>query len=330
MDSEYLRQAGIIGNSPAMNALAAQIDIAARSELTVLISGESGTGKELVARAIHRNSARRNGPLICFNCSAITDTLLESELFGYVRGAFTGADRDRKGLFEAAGGGTLFLDEIGEMAVSSQAKLLRVLQEHAIRPVGGLSEIQVNVRVVAATNRNLPQEIQLGRFRQDLFYRLAVLTIQMPPLRERASDIRSLTEYFLSEANTKLNGRNHLRIDDDAITALALYSWPGNVRQLRHVVERLAVGVGYEGFISANDVYRILDEIRRFETPSEIPLGFRENDSLDDYVARTTLGVYNHFLTVTANHSEVARILRIHRNTLYLRVEAARRRLKSS
>jgi transcriptional regulator with PAS, ATPase and Fis domain len=292
------------------------------------VSGESGTGKELVARAIHRNSARSNGPLICFNCSAIAETLLESELFGYVRGAFTGADRDRKGLFEAANGGTLFLDEVGEMAVSSQAKLLRVLQEHAIRPVGGLSEIPVNVRVVAATNRNLPYEIQLGRFRQDLFYRLAVLTIQLPPLRERASDIRSLTEYFLSGASTKFNGGNHLRIHDDAIAALALYSWPGNVRQLRHVVERLAVATGYEGIISANDVCQAMDEIRRFETPSEVPLGFRENDSLDVFIARTTLGLYNHFLTVTANHSEVARILGLHRNTLYVRVEAARRRLK--
>jgi transcriptional regulator with PAS, ATPase and Fis domain len=329
MDSDYLQEAGIIGDSPAMKALASQIDIAARSELTVLISGESGTGKELVARAIHRNSPRSNGQLICFNCSAITETLLESELFGYVRGAFTGADRDRKGLFEAADGGTLFLDEVGEMAVSSQAKLLRVLQEHTIRPVGGLSEIPVNVRVVAATNRNLPQEIQLGRFRQDLFYRLAVLTIQMPPLRERASDIRSLTEYFLSEANGKLNNGNHVRINDVAIEALALYAWPGNVRQLRHVVERLAIGVGEQRNISANDVYEILDEIRSFETTSEIPLGFRNNDSLDDYIARTTLGLYNHFLAATANHSEVARILGIHRNTLYVRVEAAKRRLRS-
>jgi transcriptional regulator with GAF, ATPase, and Fis domain len=137
MDSEFVLQAGMIGDSPAMKRLAGQIDIAARGDLTVLVSGESGTGKELVARAIHRNSARRNGPLVCFNCSAITESLLESELFGYVRGAFTGADRDRKGLFEAADGGTLFLDEIGEMAISCQAKLLRVLQEHAIRPVGG-------------------------------------------------------------------------------------------------------------------------------------------------------------------------------------------------
>ena len=330
MDSDYLRQAGIVGESAAMKALACQIDIAARGDLTALVSGESGTGKELVARAIHRHSSRRNGPLVCFNCGAITESLLESELFGYVRGAFTGADRDRKGLFEAAERGTLFLDEVGEMAPSSQSKLLRVLQEHAIRPVGGLTEIPVDVRVVAATNRNLPHEIQRGRFRQDLFYRLAVITIQIPPLRERVTDIRSLSEYFLSEAKTRLNAGNRLCIEDEAIGALARYSWPGNVRQLRHVVERLAVGAGDKGTISAGDVSQVLNEIRKFETPSEIPLGFREDDSLDEFLARTTLGLYNHFLAVTANHSEVARILGIHRNTLYLRIEQARRRLKYS
>jgi transcriptional regulator with PAS, ATPase and Fis domain len=330
MHSDRLVQSGIIGDSPAMKVLAAQIDIAARSELTVLVSGESGTGKELVAHAIHRQSARNNGRLVCFNCGAITESLLESELFGYVRGAFTGADRDRKGLFQAAEGGTLFLDEVGEMAVSSQAKLLRVLQERAIRPVGGLMEIPVDVRVVAATNRNLPQEIQLGRFRQDLFYRLAVLTIQIPPLRERPCDIRSLTEYFLSEVKTKLNPGNELRIKDEAIVALARYAWPGNVRQLRHVVERLAVSADNRETISTNDVSQILNEIRRLETPSETPVGFREDDSLDEFIARTTIGLYNHLLAITGNHSEVARILRIHRNTLYLRVEQAKRRLKFS
>jgi transcriptional regulator with PAS, ATPase and Fis domain len=294
------------------------------------VSGESGTGKELVARAIHRQSTRSNGPLVCFNCGAITESLLESELFGYVRGAFTGAERDRKGLFEAADGGTLFLDEVGEISMSSQAKLLRALQEYAIRPVGGLTETRVNVRVVAATNRNLPEEIQRGRFRQDLFYRLTVLTIHIPPLRERVSDTRSLTEYFLSEAKTRLNNGNQLHITEEAIAALARYAWPGNVRQLRHVIERLVVGVSNKEAISANDVSLVLNEIRRFETPSEIPLGFRENDSLDDFLARTTLGLYNHFLAVTGNHSEVARILGIHRNTLYLRVERARRILRSS
>jgi len=329
MDSDLLLQAGIVGDSPAMKALADQIEIAARGDLTVLLSGESGTGKELVARAIHKNSARRNGPLVCFNCGAITENLLESELFGYVRGAFTGADRDRKGLIEAADGGTLFLDEVGEMAMSSQAKLLRALQEYAIRRVGGLKEIPVNVRVVAATNRNLPEEIQRGRFRQDLFYRLAVLTIHVKPLRERVSDIRALTEYFLSDTKTKLAGIQP-GINDDAIAVLACYAWPGNVRQLRHVVERLAIGAGNKGTISADDVSQVMEEIRRFETPSEIPHGFREDDSLDEVIARITLGLYNHFLAVTENHSEVARILGIHRNTLYIRVERARRILRVS
>ena len=300
------------------------------SDLSVLVSGESGTGKELVARAIHRHSTRSEGPLVCFNCGAITESLVESELFGYVRGAFTGADRDRKGLFEAAEGGTLFLDEVGEMVATSQSKLLRVLQEHAIRPVGGLTETPVNVRVVAATNRNLAEEIQRGRFRPDLFYRLAVLTIHVPALRERVADIRSLAEYFLSEANTKLNTGNQLRMSAEAIAALARYAWPGNVRQLRHVIERLAVGAGNNKTISSNDISDVLNEIRRFETPSETPLGFREDDSLDQFLARTTLGLYNHFRAVAGNHAEVARILGIHRNTLYERVERARRILRLS
>jgi transcriptional regulator with PAS, ATPase and Fis domain len=329
MDSEFLLQTGLVGDSPAMKALAGQIAVAARSDLTVLVSGESGTGKELVARAIHKHSTRSNGPLVCFNCGAITESLLESELFGYVRGSFTGADRDRKGLFEAAEGGTLFLDEVGETAPSSQSKLLRVLQEHAIRPVGGLTEIPVNVRVVAATNRNLPEEIKRGRFRQDLFYRMAVLTIHIPPLRERVSDIKPLTEYFLSDAKTKLKINNQLRIHDDAIAALARYAWPGNVRQLRHVVERLVVGAGNKSIISFADVSHLVNEIRGLETSSEIPLGFREGETLDEFIARTILGLYTHFRAIAGNHSEVARILGVHRNTLYLRVERARRILRA-
>jgi transcriptional regulator with PAS, ATPase and Fis domain len=330
MDSNFLLQAGLIGDSPAMKTLAEQIYIAARGNLTVLVSGESGTGKELVARAIHRHSARSKGSLVCFNCGAITETLLESELFGYERGAFTGADRDRKGLFEAAEGGTLFLDEVGEMAASSQSKLLRVLQEHAIRRVGGLTEIPVNVRVVAATNKNLPQEIKRGRFRPDLFYRLAVLTIHIPPLRERVSDIKPLIEHFLIDAKTKLNTGNQLRFNDDAIAALARYEWPGNVRQLRHVVERLVVGAGNKRILFSNDVADVVNEMRRFETTAENPLGYHEGDSLDEFLARTLLGLYNHFRAAAGSHSEVARILRVHRNSLTERVERARRIVRAS
>lgn len=330
MDSNVLVRAGIIGDSPAMKTLAGQIATAARGDLTVLVSGESGTGKELVARAIHRHSMRRGGPLVCFNCGAITETLLESELFGYTQGSFTGADRDRKGLFEAADGGTLFLDEVGEMPAYSQSKLLRVLQEHAIRPVGALMEIPVNVRVVAATNRNLPEEIKRGRFRQDLFYRLAVFIIHIPPLRERVTDIKPLTEYFFKQARTKLNLSYGVWMKDEAIGTLARYTWPGNVRQLRHVVERLAIGAGKKPTISATDVSEVLEEIIKFETPSEVPLGYRPEDSLDEFLARTTLGLYNHLRTVAGTHSEVARILSIPRNTLYIRVERARRILRVS
>src|SRR5881392_1200229 len=191
---------GIVGSSPVMKTLDCQIATAAKSDLTVLITGESGTGKELVARAIHKSSDRADSPFVTFNCGAITENLLESELFGYERGAFTGANQTRKGLFEAAHRGTIFLDEIGEMSTACQVKLLRVLQENAVRPVGAHREIPIDVRVLAATNRHLPQEIALGRFRQDLLYRIAVLTIATPPLRERASDIPLLVEHFLHEA----------------------------------------------------------------------------------------------------------------------------------
>ena len=330
MNTDYLLQAGLIGNSPAMKALARQIDIAGQSELTVLVSGESGTGKELVARAIHKHSARRAGPLVSFNCGAITETLLESELFGYIRGAFTGADRDRMGMFEAAAGGTLFLDEVGEMAASAQSKLLRVLQEHAIRPVGGVTEIPINVRVVAATNKNLPDEINRGRFRQDLFYRLAVLTIHIPPLRERVSDIKPLTEHFLTDAKTKLNTGNQLRINDEGVATLARYAWPGNVRQLRHVVERLVVGAGTKRVLTSTDVADVVNEMRRFETTAENTLGYREGDSLDEFLSRTLLALYNHFRATAGNHAEVARILRVHRNSLTERVQRARRILRVS
>ena len=196
MTNVTVHYSGLIGDSVPMALLADQIATAARSNLTVLVFGESGTGKELVAHAIHDGSKRSRKHLVSFNCGALTETLLESELFGYARGAFTGAIRDQKGLFEAADGGTLFLDEIGEMSPSCQVKLLRVLQEHKVRAVGAQTETPVDVRVIAATNRNLPHEIALGRFRQDLFYRLAVLTIATPTLRERSADIPLLVNTF--------------------------------------------------------------------------------------------------------------------------------------
>ena len=322
--------AGLVGESEMMQLLSREIATAAGCNLTALIVGESGTGKELVARAIHTQSARATRPFISINCGALTETLLESELFGYVRGAFTGAIKDRKGLFEVADTGTLFLDEIGEMSVSSQVKLLRVLQECAVRPVGALIEAPIDVRVVAATNRNLAQEISLGRFRQDLFYRLAVLTISTPTLRHRVSDIPVLIEYFLQQTAEKMKRETTNGIEQEAVAALALYTWPGNVRQLRHVVERLVAGASEGRSITARTVHQVLNEVSRFEISPQVPTVFRDDDQLDEFLARTLLGLYNHFLALTGNHSEVARILGIHRNSLYQRVDRARHRVQGN
>jgi len=321
---------GIVGTSAVMKTLDCQIATAARSDLPVLITGESGTGKELVARAIHNSSDRSDKPFISFNCGALTETLLESELFGYERGAFTGANQTRKGLFEAARNGTIFLDEIGEMSTSCQVKLLRVLQERAVRPVGAHNEIQVDVRVVTATNRNLPQEIGVGRFRQDLFYRIAVLTIVSPPLRERASDIPLLVEHFLREAAKDMKRVNLLTIAPDALAALCLYTWPGNVRQLQNVVQRLVAGVTHGHLITVSEVNQALREVASFEANPQVPLMFREDDSLDEVLDRIVLGLYKHFRALTGSHAEAARVLGVDRNSLYSRLRRARLRMNGN
>jgi two-component system, NtrC family, response regulator PilR len=227
----------IIGTSPKMRELFDLIETIAPQSSRVLITGESGTGKELVARAIHENSARAKEPFITINCGAFPETLLESELFGYMRGAFTGANENRRGLFQAADGGTLFMDEIGNMSLTMQVKLYRVLQEGKVRPLGSTEESEVDVRVIAATNRNLETEITEGRFREDLYYRLCVIPIHLPPLRERREDIPLLARTFLdrySKAMTKsIEG-----IDSEAIRRLEVYDWPGNVRELENTIER--------------------------------------------------------------------------------------------
>jgi two-component system response regulator HydG len=211
----------------------------AGTDVTVLLRGESGTGKEVVARAIHWSSARRDRPLVTVNCAAIPETLLESELFGHVKGAFTGADRKRRGLFVEASGGTLFLDEISEMPLALQPKLLRALQEKAVRPVGGDEEVRVDFRVVSATNRDLPALVRDGRFREDLYYRLAVIPIRLPSLRERADDIPLLAVHFLERA-ASAQGKRLDGFSDDAMRWLVDHRWPGNVRELENVVERAA------------------------------------------------------------------------------------------
>jgi two-component system nitrogen regulation response regulator NtrX len=230
----------MVGQSPAMQQLREEIRKAAPSEARVLIAGENGTGKELVAEAIHRQSKRAAAPFVRVNCAAIPRELIESELFGHERGAFTGALRRKIGLVEQAHTGTLFLDEIGDMSLDTQAKLLRVLQENELLRVGGTQPIRFDVRVIAATNKNLEQEIQAGRFREDLFFRLAVIPINVPPLRERWGDVVILTNYFLNQLALAY-GRRPKRLSTEAVTILENYNWPGNVRELRNIVERLMI-----------------------------------------------------------------------------------------
>jgi two-component system response regulator PilR (NtrC family) len=230
------RLGNIIGHSERMQAVYQMIETVAEVQSTVLVTGESGTGKELVARAIHDLSPRAERPFVSINCGAFTETLLESELFGYVRGAFTGANTNRKGLFEAANRGTIFLDEIGEMSPAMQVKLLRVLQERKVRPVGAHEEIEIDTRVIAATNRDLSLMVKENQFREDLFYRVSVIPIELPSLRERTEDIAELTDHFIKKFCAQ-TGRQ-VSISEKALRLLEAYSWPGNVRELEHAIER--------------------------------------------------------------------------------------------
>jgi DNA-binding NtrC family response regulator len=231
----------IIGQSPRMRSVYKMVDKIAASAATVLINGESGTGKELIAQAIHQGSDRADKPFVAINCGAIPETLLESQLFGHVRGSFTGADRDHDGFCRQAEGGTIFLDEIGETPHAIQVKLLRMLQEREIYPVGSSSPVKVNVRVIAATNRDLEEEIARGNFRTDLFYRLNVIPLNLPALRERAEDIPLLADHFLKRTCPDYKGSLGSILDEAALQALQAYDWPGNVRELENVIERASV-----------------------------------------------------------------------------------------
>jgi DNA-binding NtrC family response regulator len=231
---------GIVGRSKAMEDVIRRAELVAQSKSTVLITGETGTGKELVARAIHDRSAQRDMPLIKVNCAAIPETLLESELFGHVRGAFTGAATTKKGKFSLADGGTIFLDEIGTMSPTLQSKLLRVLQEREVEPLGSERTEKIDVRVIAATNRDLRQMVADGRFQEDLFYRLNVIPIVIPPLRERREDIPALVEHFVQK-HAQRTGRRFERIEERVLAGLQQYDWPGNVRELENAIERAVV-----------------------------------------------------------------------------------------
>jgi DNA-binding NtrC family response regulator len=263
----------IIGQSPPMHEVYKMIGRVANSDTTVLITGESGTGKELVARTLHNTSSRSEGPFITVNCAALPETLLESELFGHEKGAFTGAMAQRKGRFEQANRGTIFLDEIGEMSASTQKKLLRVLQERNFERVGGNVSVKVNVRVLAATNRDLGRAVAAGTFREDLYYRLNVINLHMPPLRERREDIPLLVEYFLSHRRHRKNTPPP-RITDEALEHLMSYDWPGNVRQLENTIERAVV-------LSQNDLIT-LDHVL-------IPSGERDQHALLNTFVRELL-----------------------------------------
>lgn len=239
----------IIGRSPAMTDLYNVMSKVADSDVPVLITGESGTGKELVATALHTNGPRKEKPLVVANCSAFNENLLESELFGHVKGAFTGALRDKQGLFEVADGGTFFLDELGEMSPALQVKLLRVLQDGTFMPVGGTKQVRVDVRVVAATNRNVEEMVKAGTFREDLYYRLNVVNLRLPPLRERKGDVPLLVEFFLKKVAEK-SGRSPKEISSDAMAALESFGWPGNIRQLENEMQRAYVMAGRDSVIS--------------------------------------------------------------------------------
>lgn len=301
----------IIGTSKAMQEVFAVIRKVVDYDVTILICGESGTGKEMVAQAIHHNSTRRAGPFIKLNCAALPDTLLESELFGYDKGAFTGAVTAKPGRFELAEGGTLFLDEIGDTSPNMQAKLLRVLQEKEFERVGGRRTIKVDVRILAATNRDLKQEVEAKRFREDLYYRLNVVPISLPPLRERREDIPALVDHFLRELNPLFH-KDFVTVSPEAMDCLMRYQWPGNVRELKNVLEKaILLGEGSSILIT-----HLPEEI--VAPRSGRPVLGANRASLDDLEREHIVQVLRE---VKWNQSKAAELLGIHRNTLRNKIE---------
>jgi two-component system response regulator AtoC len=312
---------GIIGQSQPIHELYAVIERVADTPTTVLVTGESGTGKELVARALHESSSRKDGPFIKVNCAAIPKDLMEAELFGYERGAFTGAVASKPGRFELASGGTLFLDEIGELPVDMQVKLLRVLQESEFERVGGIRTIKVDVRLIAATNRDLRKEIAQGNFRDDLYYRLNVVPIALPALRERRSDIPLLVGDFVAKFNARLK-KNITGIDEPALEQLVAYKWPGNIRELENVIERAVLFANGPSLALAD----LTEDVRAAKTPvppPAVPLGA---DGLKEQV-RAAMVVLERDLIERAlvqtqgNVTHAARLLKISRKGLQLKMK---------
>jgi two-component system response regulator PilR (NtrC family) len=303
----------IIGKSPAMRRVFQIVERVAPANATVLISGRTGTGKELVARAIHFNSPRAGKPLVDINCGALPEHLVEAELFGHQKGAFTGATETKKGLFETAHGGTLFLDEVQSLKPELQAKLLRALQERAIRRVGGRENIEVNVRVVAATNQDIAEAVKKGEFREDLYYRLNVVNIYLPDLRARREDIPLLIDHFLRRYAEE-NGQEPRHFSNEAMRLLISYDWPGNVRELQNAVEH-ALAIGVDATLTINDLPM---HISGMTSNLDVPEPVSEGRTLDEVERRHILRILEE---TGGNHLRAAEILGIHRRTLYRKLE---------
>jgi DNA-binding NtrC family response regulator len=306
----------MIGKGVAMRGIFDKVSKTAPSTGRVLITGENGTGKELVARAIHEHSKRADGPFVKLNCAAIPSELIESELFGHEKGAFTGATQQRRGKFELADGGTLFLDEVGDMNPNAQAKVLRVLQENELERVGGTDTIKVDVRVVAATNKDLHAEIAAARFREDLYYRLAVVPIELPPLRARREDIPTLVEHFLEQVCAD-NDRRKKKVASGAMTMIMQHEWPGNVRELKNVVERLAILTGDAEIITEADVGDALPRVKAVKTEFSRGVPFK------DLVSAAEREIIVAALDANEHHvSNTARELQLERSHLYKKMRA--------
>jgi transcriptional regulator with PAS, ATPase and Fis domain len=310
----------LVGNSARMRIVRAMIARLANSNSTVLITGESGTGKELAARAIHELSPRQNGCFVPVNCGAIPEELLESELFGHVRGAFTGAVNARQGRFQFAHGGTLFLDEIVEMSAKLQVKLLRVLQERRFEPVGSDSPVQVDVRVVAATNRDLRVAVRERKFREDLFYRLNVLPLELPPLRERDADVMLLIRHFLA-LHARRKGKTAIQVNEDAMAIMKRYSWPGNVREVENLVERLVV-LNEDGIVRHTELpdYIIHNATPQHQTTAQVSLP-SDGVDLDGFLEKIENGFIQQALERSGgNKTLAAELLNLNRTTFIERL----------
>lgn len=312
--------AGIISECPLMQKIFSVVEKVARTNSTVLVLGESGTGKELIARAIHRLSGR-SGRLVPVNCGAIPEDILESELFGHEKGAFTGAIASRIGRFQLADSGTIFLDEIGEMSPKLQVKLLRVLQERKVEPVGSTRSIDIDVRVVAATNKDLREEVKAGRFREDLYYRLQVVPIELPALRTRGQDVELLARHFMDRCCANLS-RPTIEIAADAMACLRAYAWPGNVRELENLIERLAV-LSDGDFLRIGELPAHLNEVadscQIIETASEIPAdGLDFNELVNQFESRLITMALSR---TNGNKKAAAKLLRLNRTTLVEKIK---------